>query len=27
VGAVFVLSGVYVGTNTKIFQKKLSRRG
>lgn len=25
VGAVFVLSGVYVGTNTKIFQKKMSK--
>jgi drug/metabolite transporter (DMT)-like permease len=25
VGAVFVLSGVYVGTNTKIFQKKMEK--
>lgn len=25
VGAVFVLSGVYIGTNTKIFQKKMSK--
>jgi drug/metabolite transporter (DMT)-like permease len=25
VGAAFVLSGVYVGTNTKIFQKKVSK--
>jgi drug/metabolite transporter (DMT)-like permease len=25
VGAVFVLSGVYVGTNTKIFQKKIEK--
>jgi drug/metabolite transporter (DMT)-like permease len=24
IGAVFVLSGVYIGTNTKIFRKKIS---